>query len=475
MFAKATTNLLCEVDPEGALVAVHRLNDSDKLAPLALVIKRHRFWFWQRCKYLPTGFCLNDLLEPGSTPIQPVVEEKDFLKYSGTFGEAVSGTVQAEVGSVGGANMALEGKRSSKLQSSFGTLRKQELDVNALLQDSKDKRLDLEHDLMEQVREKRRRVIGLVRERVFTTQECSVCEEVDDMTTCSGLIGLFTPTRIKVSVKHSGNLESDSNVSLTIPANTTLAYSLIELEIKAKGRYELCLLQDLEGGFESDSVDTVHTVHKRDLLTVSSAPNHTHTSSLLTALEQESRQLSPLAGEPAGTRTLLLQGLSELMRDRAALDNLEQALEKRCDEVTPDLPSLEKAPSTQAQVTSVLRLLPPDAPRPLVSATHLLVSALDEMSDEGLTALSSCCTPPVLQALQQLVLSLASEGACSPVGPALAEEAVFPQVQLLFAASGVTLHREAGTVKVEGGALTGRLPLVMGIAVTGLAALVENK
>src|SRR4029434_5540249 len=40
--------------------------------------------------------------------------------------------------------------------------------------------LDLEHDLMEQVREQRRRVFGLVRERVSTVQECVVCEEVED-------------------------------------------------------------------------------------------------------------------------------------------------------------------------------------------------------------------------------------------------------------------------------------------------------
>ncbi|XP_076136757.1 gasdermin Eb [Alosa pseudoharengus] len=466
MFGKATTNLLSEVDPDGSLVPVRRLNDSDKLSPLSLVIKRKRFLFWQRPKYLPTGFTLNDLLQPGSQPIQPVLAEMDFLKYSGTFGEKMSSSLETEVGNANAleGQVALEGKSTSKLQSSFGTLRKQELDVCALLQDSKDKKLDMEHDLMEQVRERRRRVFGLVRERVFTTQECSVSEEVDKATTCRGLVGFFTPSKIKVSVKHSGNLEADSNVSLTIPANTTLAYSLIELEVKAKGKYELCLLHDLEGGFESDSVDTVST-----------APIRSHKGSLLTDLEEESRPLSPLACEPAGTRTTLLQWLSELMKERAALDILEQALEDRCGNVTPDLRSLDPTPTLKAQVTSVLQLLPPDAPQALLSATHLLVSALDEMSDEGLTALSSCCTPPVLQALQRLVRRLASEGACSPVDPVLAQEAIFPQVQCLFAASGVNLHREAETVKAEGGALTGCLPLVMGIAVTGLAALGENK
>ena len=70
MFAKATTNLVSEIDPDGSLIPVRRLNDSDKLSPLALVIKRNRFWFWQRPKYLPTGFTLNDLLT-GNQTIEP--------------------------------------------------------------------------------------------------------------------------------------------------------------------------------------------------------------------------------------------------------------------------------------------------------------------------------------------------------------------------------------------------------------------
>ncbi|XP_031432605.1 gasdermin Eb [Clupea harengus] len=471
MFAKATTNLVSEIDPDGSLIPVRRLNDSDKLSPLALVIKRNRFWFWQRPKYLPTGFTLNDLLT-GNQTIEPVVKVTDFLKYSGTFGDKMGTLVETGVGV---ANVSLEGRSSAKLQSSFGSLRKEELDVRKLLQDSKHKVLDLEHDLMEQVREQRRRVFGLVRERVSTVQECVVCEEVEDSGTCSGLFGVLTPAKIKVSVKQSGNLEYDSNVSLTIPANTTLLYSLIELEVKANGQYELCLLQDFRGGFESDS-DSVDTVEKGELITVSMGTGlHSHKGPLLTDLEGVCRQLSPLACEPAGTRTALLQRLSELMEERVALDHLEQALEDLCSGVTPDLGSLDQ--DLKAQVMSFLELLPQaeggqtdTSHTPLLTAAHLLVSALDEMSDEALSALS-CCSPPVLQALQQLVLRLASEGACSPIDPALAQEEVFQRVKRLFAASAVNLLREEGTLKAGGGVLTGHLPLVMGIAVTGLAAL----
>lgn len=72
MFAKATKNLVSEIDADGSLIPVSRLNDSDGLAPLALVIKRNRYWFWQWPKYLTSDFKLNDVLV--GEPINPGTE-----------------------------------------------------------------------------------------------------------------------------------------------------------------------------------------------------------------------------------------------------------------------------------------------------------------------------------------------------------------------------------------------------------------
>lgn len=63
MFSKATANFVRQIDPEGSLIHVSRLNDSHKLVPMALVVKRNRIWFWQRPKYQPTDFTLSDLLQ----------------------------------------------------------------------------------------------------------------------------------------------------------------------------------------------------------------------------------------------------------------------------------------------------------------------------------------------------------------------------------------------------------------------------
>jgi len=68
MFATATKNFVEEVDEDGILIPVSSLNDSIQI--LSLVIKHKRCWWWQKPKYRPTDFSLNDIIM-GDTQIQP--------------------------------------------------------------------------------------------------------------------------------------------------------------------------------------------------------------------------------------------------------------------------------------------------------------------------------------------------------------------------------------------------------------------
>uniref|UniRef100_A0A674CLK2 Gasdermin Eb n=1 Tax=Salmo trutta TaxID=8032 RepID=A0A674CLK2_SALTR len=247
MFSTATRNFVEEID-DGSLIPVSSLIDSDKLVPLSLVVKRKRFWIWQKPKYLPTDFTLSDVLT-GDTPLTPVVVKTDFLKYQGTFGDNKSGNFESNLVAV---NLKVEGKDTSKLQSSFGSLKKEEVDVQKLLRDSKDKLLDMSHCLIQQTREKTREVFGVVKERIVTTQPCWVIEEVQQGGQLEELLIFCGPKSTQVSVKENSSLHKDSNVSLEIPAHTVIAYCIIELEIKLNGHYELCLMSDTLGGFEVD-------------------------------------------------------------------------------------------------------------------------------------------------------------------------------------------------------------------------------
>lgn len=68
--------------------------------------------------------------------VSPGLREMDFLTYEGTFGDEISGRLRTKAASV---SMALEGSGTSKLQSCFGKLKKEELDVNKLLHDSRNR------------------------------------------------------------------------------------------------------------------------------------------------------------------------------------------------------------------------------------------------------------------------------------------------------------------------------------------------
>lgn len=64
----------------------------------------------------------------------------DFIKYTGTYGGNIEGKLDADFGPrVGNTDMTLAGKDSSKLQSALGSLRKEEVDMQKLLRDCKDR------------------------------------------------------------------------------------------------------------------------------------------------------------------------------------------------------------------------------------------------------------------------------------------------------------------------------------------------
>lgn len=64
----------------------------------------------------------------------------EFIKYNGTYGGNIEGNLSARFGQSGvSSDVAVKGKDSSKLQSALGTLRKEELVVQKLLRDCKDR------------------------------------------------------------------------------------------------------------------------------------------------------------------------------------------------------------------------------------------------------------------------------------------------------------------------------------------------
>ncbi|XP_041104937.1 gasdermin-E-like [Polyodon spathula] len=503
MFAKATSSFVKQIDSDGELIPVARLNDSDKLQPLCLVIKRKRFWFWQKPKYISSPFSLSDVLI-GDNPIEPVVVESAFLNYESTFGDIIGGHVETEVGNL---SLSMEGKGSSKLQSSFGDLRKQEVDVLHLLQHSEERVINMDHPFVQQTRERPNEVFGVLKEKIITTQKCLISEQVQEEGQCGSMLGLRAK-RIKVSVQENGNMQKDSSVVLEIPPETVLAYSIIELSVKTNGQYDLCLLPDKRGGFEAETskkpispdlqslVDgpmdgmiepdggRVQRNHSEDVRNI---PSEAPLAVLKQDLEEFKTQFKPFAEMPEDERSALFKMVNKVLRDSAVLIVVENMLEQLSSGAKPDLAELEELnPSQKACATSLLQaigysceesqLMETDslhrAPC-LLTATHFLISAMEEMSDISLAELASCCDLQIIQALCSLLSSITAEGNSSLKTP-LIEEKKFHIAEHLFALSDINLQKDQSAVRATTGKQPGFLPLILCIAVSGLATLSES-
>ncbi|XP_041726376.1 gasdermin-E-like isoform X2 [Coregonus clupeaformis] len=237
---------------------------------------------------------------------------------------------------------------------------------------------------------------------------------------------------------------------------------------------ELCLFSN-NGGFEK-----VYEFEEDGIMDLVCDFDANSPLNLKKELEKLSSHFQLLSALPAAKRSSLLQLLKTTMEDGEAVSVLESVLDRTCDGETPDLGDLEESEreTVQAILDLVDQCVGKDEIRSsLLTAIHLIVSAMDGMTDEGLSVLGSCCSPPVLQALQILVQHVAAGSgetlSLRDAGLAvLTEEEVFGRTESLFGHSKVTLKREEDTLRTEMKDQPGYLPLVMSITVKGLASLV---
>ncbi|XP_055770760.1 gasdermin-E-like isoform X2 [Salvelinus fontinalis] len=455
MFASATENFVKNVDSDGNLIPVSSLNNCGKLNPLSLVLKQSLFF--RKTKYTPTKFTLDDVLTK-NPPLNPAVKECDFVGYGGTFGDSQDASVDVETKLAAYAvdlNFNMGAKHASTLKSSLGKLKKEEVDVKWLQNISKDKLLDMSLSLIQDAR-KNSSVFGVVMERIVTSEPCSIREKKHQ----AGNVGAGgNVTGVPVSVKGKVEVHGVKDVFLEIPKNTVIAYSIEEIKVKLDGHFEL---EKLSGHFQV------------------------------------------LSSLPTAKRSSLLQLLKTTMEDREAVSVLENVLDQMLVGETPDMDDLMEETEKQI-VQAILELLhksdesnegqtddespsllcstnliegqTDDESPSLLCSINLIVSAMNEMTDEGLSVLGSCCSPPVLQALQILVHHVAAwSGETLSLRDAglavLTEEEVFGRTESLFGHSEVTLKREEDTLRTEMKDQPGYLPLVMSITVKGLASLV---
>ncbi|MCJ8728719.1 hypothetical protein PDJAM_G00007570 [Pangasius djambal] len=156
-----------------------------------------------------------------------------------------------------------------------------------------------------------------------------------------------------------------------------------------------------------------------------------------------------------------------------------------------DLSTLDKEPSLKKAVQTTLELLkekegadhPPlegvtsekQSEPSALTATNIISSALEEMTESALSALESCCHRPTIQALHLLVQNFMGNKECSlkdsTLAP-LAEKDTYSKVQDLFRSSNVILSKEEDLIQAQISSQEGHFPLILCIAIFGLASLV---
>ncbi|XP_075349118.1 gasdermin-E [Mycteria americana] len=499
MFAKATKNFVRETDSGGDLIPVSHLNASDKLQLLSLVTKRKKFWCWQKPKYHFLTVTLSDVLTEDK-PVKPVIVESDFAKYMVKFEDFVQGSIEASFGKI---SLGAGGKGYVENQSSFGNLRKQEVDLQQLMKDVEDRTINLNSHLLQQVIERKREVLCILREKIITTQKCTISEHIQTEEKVSGVMGCSTKI-VKVSVSENGSMMKDSSVILEIPPATTIAYSVIELFIKHSGQFEFCLLDEQQGGFEKESTEGStypHSALFRDALFLyqpdavdnemySGAKNFIPSDASLSVLRQDlsrlKTQFQPFVKLPEDKQRAIYKTLCEFLLHEEMVTALEDVLDDICTGDKPDLKELK--PAQERDLVDFLQLLgcslqsellhkyqPQD--EELFSAAHLLISAVSELSDYTLVLLRACCDLQVVPALCCLPNIASADGTLalsSPLVVTLTDRGRFDVVQRLFASSNINLEMTESSVKAVTMKEPRFFPLVLYVALYGFYALGGN-
>ncbi|KAF7686222.1 gasdermin-E [Silurus meridionalis] len=511
MFEKVTHSLLHRTDQDGTLIAVSRLNDSEKLKPLAVVIKCPRTWFWQRSKYKPTDFTLNDLLQ--GKPIEPVIEKKVFLnKYEETQKGSVTGSGEIDMT---GVSMEAKGHGKANILSSLGTLHKESVIMRHFLKDSKDRKVDLEHNLIKHIQGKNQ-FFTLVKERIFTTCDSTINFSELREGSCTAILQFICPA--KVRLYQSICLQNTRDVAIAIPPHTVVAYSVFKISIKSDGDYEVDVSPD---GIKKDCITTQCSTEEVDgLQPQTQITEESSLSALGKELTNLKATLCELAHLPTKTRVTLLNLFQEILPDPTLLSTLEDKLKKICDESLSDshpylpdtsnelidrfLDSLQSDTDNRNRVFKPNGLLQtisnqkgsqsaaanwtadntshnaspvkPTSRRQLILiAMHMLISAAEELTSNDLAWLMKCSSNTI-NGLHYLVTRLtnASRVPFCELNFLLGDGEVAQEVELLFNSSNITLKKDNKELYAEIESGNTVLPFVLCIVIHGLAYLNDS-
>ncbi|XP_050418723.1 pejvakin [Patella vulgata] len=396
----ATAHQVATALGKDTLLPVPSINTADNIDVLRVVIKKRRKWlfFSRKPHYEATEFTLSDLLVkdssglgikdvPTDTHVLTTYNSKTDFSLKGKFGaDLTKELLDVKLGTADAVNVS----------SQLGTLIKTELTTPKLLALLCHKKINIDHPIVKVARGDGRKSLCVI---------TSVIQLQDD-----GIISSH------VNLDVSGEMDSkladvdtdineDKSKSMTIPKNTTMAFSMIELLISLKdGAFELLLSPDDDGGFTEHEVESIDGNFKergtKDLFNVIRSTDKTKQA--LLAVQQ-------LLEQPKS-----IKPLNELFREVEVSLDLDIPRMYTMEDLQQDfnldpnhtcLPFLNIADFV---VTDESITIPDSSSSGVFDAFHLLLTLLDELDDGVITQLSLALmvtetTRKILPILKKLV------------------------------------------------------------------------
>lgn len=403
MFA-ATTHQIVKSLGKDTLTPVRSVDCADNVAPFALVLKerRRRLIFWKRTKCLTTEFKLGDILSEPLTDEEKTqwVSSRTLASFQYETDFSLSGKLGVDLNKEL-LDIDLEGCDSVNVKSTLGDLTKEEVHLQNFIDGTNHRKINLKHDLVSPFLNDSSKTLCLVTGVVRLAKEASI----------SGKCSVKGSEEIKAvgdKINEGGSAVEIKIKTLTVPANTALAYNVYELQIsKQDGRFSMVLDPSQCGGFVSSlSVDL------EDVDGPSDAMGATALFQGIQAMSEDDRKTLQSCTLHIVQVPKCLDPLNELLHKAA--DLLEMSIEK-----TTTWQSLcNKIPSLDSQLLQFINLAGfleqedgtityPAQTTEVFEACELLISLLDDLDDDELDVVSCC--------LQDITFSQAVIAALQPV------------------------------------------------------------
>ncbi|KAL3854077.1 hypothetical protein ACJMK2_013358 [Sinanodonta woodiana] len=242
MFSEACEQLVHEFG-KNTLRCTPSLDEENNVEILSVVIieKETKLLFWTNCncKFKPTPVKLEHILED-ETPIN-VPETRRVLSTNYQLSETFSLQAKAGIFFKKDLDAHIRATDEVTLHAKFGKVVKTEVNRSQLMTQLLNRKLNLDHSFIQDVRQNANNYIGVVTGVVYIEKESQINRETS--------LNANTEASAMLPLTFSTKVNSETNQELSLPNNTAIAYNVNALTVLPDGALKMSMVMQYCGGF----------------------------------------------------------------------------------------------------------------------------------------------------------------------------------------------------------------------------------